>query len=148
MHTNLIPHFENDGRNSTVKLKPINRGINPNKHEEKSPTKTTHTEDDADWAEAGVELYIDRGKGADEDNKNIFDTLHNSKKDIEDKFGGPLDWERLDNKRASRIRKSLTIGGWKDEEKWPAVSAAMAEAMIKLEKALKPYVQSLSVETL
>jgi hypothetical protein len=98
--------------------------------------------------EAGAELYIDRGKGADEENKTIFDTLFANKKDIEDKFGGPLDWERLDNKRASRIRKSLTIGGWKDEEKWPAVSAAMAEAMIKLEKALKPYVQSLSVETL
>jgi len=50
MDTNMTPHFENDGRNSTVKLKPANRGINSDKHEGKSPAKITRTDDD-DWAE-------------------------------------------------------------------------------------------------
>ena len=48
-----------------------------------------------------VELYIDQGNL--EDNKRLFDLLHNDKVDIEIQFGNSLDWESLDDKRASRI---------------------------------------------
>lgn len=96
--------------------------------------------------EGAVELYIDRGKDSDAENKAIFDTLHAKKAEIEAAFGGPLEWQRLDNKRACRIRKSLTDGGWKDEDKWPAAAAAMADAMMRLERALKAHVQRLEIE--
>ena len=48
-----------------------------------------------------VELYIDHGDL--EDNKRLFDLIHNDKVDIEIEFGDSLEWERLDDKRASRI---------------------------------------------
>ena len=48
-----------------------------------------------------VELYIDQGNL--EDNIRLFDLLHNDKVDIEIEFGNSLEWERLDDKRASRI---------------------------------------------
>jgi len=96
--------------------------------------------------ETGVELYIDRGKGRDAENKLIFETLHSSKDQIEQAFGEPLEWERLDNKRASRIRKTIALGGWKDPEKWQQVHALMVDAMIRLEKALRPHIQKLEID--
>ena len=54
-----------------------------------------------------VELYIDRGEK--DENKAIFDELIAQKEAIENAFGGPLTWERLDEKRASRI-KAETVG--------------------------------------
>lgn len=93
-----------------------------------------------------VELYIDRGKDAEKENKTIFDQLFAAKDEIERAFGEPLEWQRLEDRRACRIRKKLTIGGWRDEpSKWPAVYDAMVDAMIRLEKALKPHVQKLKV---
>lgn len=97
--------------------------------------------------ETGVELYIDRGKNCDAENKAIFDTLLAKKEEIERAFGEPLEWERLDNKRASRIRNTLTVGGWKDPERWPDIQAATVDAMVRLERALKPHVQRLDLES-
>ncbi len=95
--------------------------------------------------EASVELYIDRGKDADEENKTIFDTLVASKDDIEATFGEPLEWQRLESKRACRIRKEIELGGYRDEAQWPKIQDAMIDAMIRLEKALKPHIAKLQV---
>ncbi|MGB2754864.1 MAG: DUF4268 domain-containing protein [Phycisphaerae bacterium] len=95
---------------------------------------------------ATVELYIDRGKEAEKENKAIFDHLLAAKDEIERVFGESLEWQRLEDRRACRIRKRLTVGGWRDDPaKWPEVYAAMVDAMIRLEKALKPHVQKLKV---
>lgn len=48
-----------------------------------------------------VELYIDRGSA--DDNKGIFDYLRGQQSEIEGAFGAELEWERLDEKRASRV---------------------------------------------
>ncbi len=48
-----------------------------------------------------VELYIDNGSAA--DNKALFDRLLAERQAIETIVGMPIQWERLDNKRASRI---------------------------------------------
>lgn len=48
-----------------------------------------------------VDLYIDTGSRA--QNKAIFDGLFVRRAQIEADFGGPLEWERIDDKRASRI---------------------------------------------
>ena len=92
--------------------------------------------------ECRVELYIDRGEA--EWNKKAFDHFHANREEIEKVFGGPLQWERLDDKRASRIRCDLLVGGYRDEQnRWPEIQDAMIDAMIRLEKALRPHLKKL-----
>jgi len=77
----------------------------------------------------------------------IFDALYAKKGEIEKAFGDALEWERLDSKRASRVRKTLTLGGWKDPEKWSEIHSVTVDAMIRLERALRNYIQKLELET-
>jgi len=96
--------------------------------------------------DAHVELYIDRGKGAEEENDKIYDSLGYSQKIIDQAVGEGLSWERLEGKRASRIAKRLDLGGYRDEEdKWPEIQDAMIDAMIRLEAALQPHLERLDV---
>jgi len=48
-----------------------------------------------------TEIYIDSGDA--DENKGFFDRLHADRELIESEFGDPLEWERLDSKRACRI---------------------------------------------
>ncbi|MBW2740672.1 MAG: DUF4268 domain-containing protein [Deltaproteobacteria bacterium] len=96
--------------------------------------------------EAQVELYIDRGKEKGEENKEIFDQLNSKKAEIEKAYGEGLNWERLEGKRACRISKRITIGGYRDEEeKWPQIHEAMVDSMIRLSKSLKSHTAKLSI---
>lgn len=93
--------------------------------------------------DAGVELYIDRDKESGEGNKAIFDALMKHKEQIEKEFGEPLLWEPLELKRACRISKTVEVGGYKDEDKWPELHEAMIETMIRFERALRPHIEEL-----
>ena len=92
-----------------------------------------------------VELYIDRGKDFVTENKAIFDALAGSKESIEEVFGAPLEWQRLDGKRSSRIKYEINVGGYRDEAKWDEVQDAMIDAMIRLAKAFKPHIAKLNI---
>ncbi len=48
-----------------------------------------------------AEIYIDQGDA--DRNKALFDRLHSQREALEQSFGEPLEWERLDHRRASRI---------------------------------------------
>lgn len=96
--------------------------------------------------EAQVELYIDRGKEKEEENKYLFEQLYKHKEAIESSFGEPLEWQNLEGRRACRIRKKITRGGYRDnEDKWPEIHELMIDAMIKLEKAFRPYISKLAI---
>lgn len=92
-----------------------------------------------------IELYIDRGKESKEENKRIFDKLHSHKKEIEEVFGEELEWQRLDDRRASRVRKVYTYARLDDKNKWDKLQDDMIDGMIKLEKALKKYINRLKL---
>ena len=92
-----------------------------------------------------VELYIDRGKESEEENKKIFDELYSHKKEIEKVFGEKLEWQRLDNRRASRIRKIYSYVGLNNRDKWGKLQEDMIDGMIKLEKALNRYISRLNI---
>lgn len=95
--------------------------------------------------EADAELYIDFGKDRDEENKAVFDTLAQSREHINVEFGEPLEWQRLEGKRACRIRRKITLGGYRDEQKWPQIHAEMVDAMVRLERVLRPHIAKLKV---
>ena len=91
-----------------------------------------------------IELYIDRGRDAESETEQIFDTLENAKDEIEKAFDESLEWQRLEGQRACRISKRFSLGGYRDdEEKWEEVQNAMIDGMIQLEKAFRPHIDRL-----
>jgi hypothetical protein len=92
--------------------------------------------------ECWAELYIARGQEL--ENKEIYDALLAQRGDIESRFGGLLDWQRLDHRSASRICYRNQNGGLDSPEAdWPMLHADMAGAMKRLEAALRPTFASL-----
>lgn len=75
-------------------------------------------------------------------NKRHFDALHGLRDQIEAAFGDPLVWERMDNNKLSRIRCILP-GSLDDEAQWPLLQANLIDAMIRLDAALRPYLDAL-----
>jgi hypothetical protein len=90
-----------------------------------------------------IELCIDKGKNYDELNKKIFDDFFEHKKDIEKEFGDSLEWQRLDNKRASRIRKIYVTANLNDSANWDKLQNEMIEGMINFDKAIKKYINNI-----
>ncbi len=91
-----------------------------------------------------VELYIDRGVA--EENKRIFDHVLSHKDEVERAFGAPLSWERLDDKRACRIKCPIALGGYRSaESQWPTIQSEMVGAMSRLETALQPVLNELGL---
>jgi len=37
------------------------------------------------------------------------------------------------------------MGGYRDEEQWPEIQSAMVDAIVRLERALKPHVAALQI---
>ncbi len=80
------------------------------------------------------------GKSNPDENKFLFDQLLNYKAEIEQQFGEPLEWLRLDDKKQSRVQFSRKADGF-DKERWPEWTAWHLEQMTKLEKAMKAPLQ-------
>ena len=95
-----------------------------------------------DWS--GVELYIDKGKGAREENKRIFDRLASHKEEIERVFGEPLIWDYEKGRRSCRIKWRKEGEGLKNESRWGEIQERMIDRMIALDRALKPYLKESS----
>ena len=91
--------------------------------------------------DAQAELYIHRDQDTGEGNKEILQQLLKNRENIEEQFGEELEWESLEEKRACRIKKTISEGGWQDEGSWADVHEKMIDAMIRLEKALRPYLE-------
>lgn len=94
-----------------------------------------------------VEVYIDRGADFEEWNRGMFEALQKSKGAIEKAFGGPLEWEELQGKRACRIKKTTKAGGYRsDESQWPEIHKEMSLSMERLVRAFKPHIEKLKPE--
>lgn len=88
------------------------------------------------------ELYIDRGDQ--DENKKIFDTLFAVKELIETDMGKTLMWERLDNKRASRIKFENSKVNVFNKEDWEEMLTFMIDGMAKFEYALKDRITKIN----
>ncbi|MGE4488861.1 MAG: DUF4268 domain-containing protein [Kiritimatiellales bacterium] len=94
----------------------------------------------AQGGSARTEIYIDRG---DQNvNKKIFDNLVSRKIKIEEKFGCYLEWERLDNKRASRIAV-YRIGTIEDSDaELEEIRKWHIQNLLQFKKAVIPEIQN------
>ena len=87
-----------------------------------------------------AELYIDVGDS--DKNKKLFDWLFEQKQTIESEFGESLDWEKLDDRRASRIA-IYREGSIDDVEILKEIQTWAIQELLKFRKAfssrLKTY---------
>ncbi|MYA30656.1 MAG: DUF4268 domain-containing protein [Gammaproteobacteria bacterium] len=83
-------------------------------------------------SEARVELYLARAEAS--ENKWIFDRLERERQEIEERFGAELKWQRLDDKKASRISHAHPFDGFNDEN-WPDMIEWLCQHFVKLEDA-------------
>lgn len=84
---------------------------------------------------ASVETLINVGHKS--KNKRIFDYLYENKEKIESKFGAPLEWQRLDNKKSSRITYQLKDVNYFNRDQWDKIIDFLCKTMITFEKALQ-----------
>jgi len=91
--------------------------------------------------DAQIELYIDQGDA--KINKQLFDTIYAHKERIEQAFGDSLEWQRLDEKRGSRVRYVIDGSGLLDRGKWPELQKQMIDTMIEFQKAFRPEIRRL-----
>ena len=81
---------------------------------------------------ARVELYIDLGDF--DKNKLLFDKLAENREQIEQEYGEPFEWERLDEKRASRIAIYRQGAIDDNEETLAEIRAWMIDRLLKMKK--------------
>lgn len=91
--------------------------------------------------DAQVELYIDRGDV--NQNKHLFEKLLEQKQQIESAFGKPLEWQRLDDRRACRVRYLITRYGLKDKDHWADLQELLISEMVNLYNAMQPEITRL-----
>ncbi|HTA62169.1 MAG TPA: DUF4268 domain-containing protein [Bacteroidia bacterium] len=123
-------------------LKVINK--NPNSFQDCSPSKDNWIASNSGVSGvrfsfvisnyyARVEVYISRDNK--DINKFIFDELQAKKGEIEKQFGGSLKWERLDQKKACRIKYEMNEVDYFNREDWKKMIDFMIEGMQRLEKS-------------
>jgi len=91
-----------------------------------------------------VELYVDRGPDRKEETDAIFTKLKSHKDEIEATFGEHLIWDQVEGRRGVRIKSESKLGGWPDEATWTKLQQDMVDRMMRLEKALAPFVKKLA----
>ncbi len=79
-------------------------------------------------------------------NHEIFDALVQQREEIEQAFGGTLDWSKVEGRKRCQIGVTLPAGGYNDDKgRWPETQQAMIDAMVRLERAFKPLMPNLGV---
>jgi len=70
----------------------------------------------------------------------VFNAFLQHKIEIEELFGDPLDWQLLPDKRASRIRFVISNYGLIDQDQWDELQEQLIKSMIRMEKAIRPFI--------
>lgn len=93
-----------------------------------------------------AEVYIDVGDA--EHNKAIFDTFFRDRVSLEQQFGEPLIWDRLDHRRASRIVAARDDSGIEEAQKiGPLLQQWVAERLVVLKRVFGPRLKEVVANT-
>jgi len=90
---------------------------------------------------ARVELYIDQGDS--EKNKALFDLLFQDKANIESELGNELEWERLDDKRSSRVALYTSGTIESNDETKKQLQNWMSDNLLKFKKVFNTRLKKL-----
>ncbi len=82
----------------------------------------------------GIELYINN-------NKTLFDELSSNKQQIESELGLQLDWQRLDEKKASRIMYRIPGLHFDDHSNYDALMNEVIDKVVLFTKVFKKYIK-------
>lgn len=80
----------------------------------------------------GVELYINGGKA-------LFDSLYSQKEEIEKELPFSLDWQRLDNKKASRILMKIEGLNFDDHSNYSFLMNDIIDKVIAMRATFKKH---------
>ena len=92
-----------------------------------------------------VELSIALGSGQSEKNFAAFRALEAQRQGIDAAFGEKLDWMDLPNRQSCKIRYVMAGGVNTPREEWPRLIEQMTDAMIRLDKVMRPRVAELNL---
>lgn len=95
----------------------------------------------ANFDSARIELYIDMGDR--DKNKAYFDALRSHRISVERSFGEPLQWNRADESRASKVFFELKCVSITNESDWPTMIQFHAQKGKLLFEAVKPFLEIL-----
>ena len=90
---------------------------------------------------ARTEIYINRGDQ--DENKVIFDKLYSRKNQIETAFGGPLVWERMEDRITSRVKNQLDGVNVYEESDWAKMNNFLIDSAERMQRVFKIEVQKL-----
>lgn len=76
-------------------------------------------------------------------NKARYEKLLTQKENIEQQFGEPINWDFNDSRKQQYIRTTCPIGGLDNEEQWADIQNDLINRLVRLEKAIGPYINSL-----
>lgn len=89
---------------------------------------------------ARVEIYFNK-KNPDE-NKELFDYFLSRKDELENNFGDKLIFERLDNRRASRIKYEVPTDVY-EQNNWPKIIDFLKTNFLKLVETFQPIINEI-----
>ena len=79
-----------------------------------------------------LEVYIS-------DNKELFDALYANRDEIEQELSMDFIWDRLDNKKASRIKHYIPGLDFEDHSNYPALMDEIIEKVVRMRTVFKKY---------
>ena len=89
-----------------------------------------------------VEVYIDRGDR--DQNEGLFDSLEQRKESIETELNEPLEWDRLENRQASRISVVWNGSINDDDDTLEEIQQWMVEQLLAFKRVFTPHLQDLA----
>ena len=100
------------------------------------------------WFDAGGKAYVQFSlEFYDKDvNKLLFDRMEVEKREIEARFGQPLDWERLNQLKSSRLSLSRPATLDDSEEALNATREWMVDSVVRFSQKVMPLVKTLAAE--
>lgn len=84
-------------------------------------------------------VVLNFGMASQTENKTLFDTLYLHKSDIEEAFGDLLVWEKMEDKKSSKVSYYRSGLNYYNEEDWPNIIEFSIEYLNKLQNAVSHH---------